>query len=547
MLINNNLIFYALALIHLICHINGSVESVTLSHEQRLIKYLLEHYAKIGVIGRPVYNTTDTVQVYYGLALVQILDLDEKNQVLTTNAWSRYQWNDLLLKWDPKDYANIEEVRIPVQKLWRPDIILYNYADDRLTEHREAMAKVTSDGTVLWIPMAIYKSTCIIDITNFPFDVQTCHLKFGSWTYDGASLNINFYNNASSVDMTDYTTSNEWKILETPAVRNEKRYPCCEEVFPDLTFYIKLQRVAEFYSFILVLPSVLLSSLTLVVFWLPPDSPAKMVLGINVFLAFFVLLLLLADSIPPATEKIPLIGAYFALNMILITLSSFLSVIIINIYYRGDNDARVPYILRKIFINFLAKILLVSGREDIMKYCQKDLKARSHIEQALLDTEVKTKDEPNYSFNKSINTNEKKCKIVDENYLYTFKNKTVYTESSKIGEKVTPSAAVSPFSYKRNDTNEKNNTETTCEDNHIKNLINNSDHRYLNSMAPDICHDMREICYTMKSLVNRMNNKDKCSKVVFEWRMVGYVLDRIFFLGYIVTITVSLWTIFPKP
>jgi len=37
-----------------------------------------------------VFNQSQTVFVKYGLALVQIIDLDEKNQILTTNVWSRY-------------------------------------------------------------------------------------------------------------------------------------------------------------------------------------------------------------------------------------------------------------------------------------------------------------------------------------------------------------------------------------------------------------------------------------------------------------------------
>lgn len=61
-----------------------------MSDEKRLIKYLLENYERVGIVGRPVYNTSETVRVNYGLALIQILDLDEKNQVLTTNVWSRY-------------------------------------------------------------------------------------------------------------------------------------------------------------------------------------------------------------------------------------------------------------------------------------------------------------------------------------------------------------------------------------------------------------------------------------------------------------------------
>ncbi len=52
-----------------------------------------------------------------------------------------------------------------------------------------------------------------------------------------------------------------------------------QEPYPDLTFKLKLRRKVAFYNYILILPCVLLSSLTLVLFWLPPESPAKMVLG----------------------------------------------------------------------------------------------------------------------------------------------------------------------------------------------------------------------------------------------------------------------------
>ena len=38
---------------------------------------------------------------------------------------------------------------------------------------------------MLYVPPGIFKSTCKIDITWFPFDDQSCDLKFGSWTYNG--------------------------------------------------------------------------------------------------------------------------------------------------------------------------------------------------------------------------------------------------------------------------------------------------------------------------------------------------------------------------
>ena len=39
---------------------------------------------------------------------------------------------------------------------------------------------------MVWI--GIFKSTCQIDITWFPFDDQDCEMKFGSWTYNGLKV-----------------------------------------------------------------------------------------------------------------------------------------------------------------------------------------------------------------------------------------------------------------------------------------------------------------------------------------------------------------------
>lgn len=45
-------------------------------------------------------------------------------------------------------------------------------------------------GEVFWEPPAIYKSSCEINVEYFPYDEQTCFMKFGSWTYNGVQVDL---------------------------------------------------------------------------------------------------------------------------------------------------------------------------------------------------------------------------------------------------------------------------------------------------------------------------------------------------------------------
>ena len=51
---------------------------------------------------------------------------DEKNQVMTTNIWLDQEWKDEMMQWDPKEFNGITKLQIPCDKLWLPDIVLYN-------------------------------------------------------------------------------------------------------------------------------------------------------------------------------------------------------------------------------------------------------------------------------------------------------------------------------------------------------------------------------------------------------------------------------------
>ena len=51
---------------------------------------------------------------------------NEKNQIMKSNVWLRLVWNDYQLQWDEADYGGISVLRLPPDKVWKPDIVLFN-------------------------------------------------------------------------------------------------------------------------------------------------------------------------------------------------------------------------------------------------------------------------------------------------------------------------------------------------------------------------------------------------------------------------------------
>ncbi|EPB71123.1 hypothetical protein ANCCEY_09784 [Ancylostoma ceylanicum] len=92
-------------------------------HERRLYEDLMRDYNNLE---RPVANHSKPVTVYLKVSLQQIIDVDEKNQIVYVNAWLDYIWYDYKLSWDMSEYGNITDVRFPAGRIWKPDVLLYN-------------------------------------------------------------------------------------------------------------------------------------------------------------------------------------------------------------------------------------------------------------------------------------------------------------------------------------------------------------------------------------------------------------------------------------
>ncbi|XP_061172036.1 acetylcholine receptor subunit alpha-like 1 [Saccostrea echinata] len=344
--------------------------------EKKLHEHLLgKKYSKLI---RPTGNNSVQLTVKLGMRLSQLLDVDEKNQIMTTSVWLRQEWLDLRLRWDPQSYGGISMTHIPSDSLWRPDIIIYNNADGDFVVTLQTKATVYHTGKIIWEPPVIYKTYCPIDVEYFPFDMQECFMKFGSWTYDGHEVDLQhlcdsqavFYEETKEkvidrgIDLKDFYQNVEWDIINVTARRKEKFYPCCPEPYPDITFNITLRRRTLFYSLNLIMPCLSISCLTVLVFYLPSDSGEKITLSISILLALTVFFLLLSDINPPTSFVIPLIGKYLLFTMIVVTMSIFLAVYTLGIHFRKPSTHSMNPWVKRVFTEILPRILLMK-RPDL--------------------------------------------------------------------------------------------------------------------------------------------------------------------------------------
>ncbi|NXN98990.1 ACHA6 protein, partial [Rhinopomastus cyanomelas] len=266
-------------------------------------------------------------------------------------------WYDYKLQWDPKDYNGIELVRVPADKIWKPDIVLYNNAVGDFQVEGKTKALLRYNGMITWTPPAIFKSSCPMDITFFPFDHQNCSLKFGSWTYDKAKIDLLII--GSKVDMNEFWENSEWEIVDASGYKHDIKYNCCEEIYTDITYSFYIRRLPMFYTINLIIPCLFISFLTVLVFYLPSDCGEKVTLCISVLLSLTVFLLVITETIPSTSLVIPLVGEYLLFTMIFVTLSIVITVFVLNIHYRIPTTHTMPKWVKAIFLGRLPKILLM--------------------------------------------------------------------------------------------------------------------------------------------------------------------------------------------
>ncbi|XP_068714587.1 neuronal acetylcholine receptor subunit alpha-10-like [Montipora foliosa] len=320
---------------------------------------------------RPVSNSLDAVNVTLDITFHGVIDMDEKHQILSSSVWVRQEWTNQLVTWNPADYGGLKHITIDSSQIWQPDVVLYNNVfeefDGRM-DNVKTRIRVRNDGYCYWAAPFVFKTSCRFDVRDFPYDEQMCKLKFGSWLFHSRQLDL-FRKRENAPVAKDKVDNGEWKITLIEIEKNVIKYDCCpDELYPDITFVINLQRRSLFYTYNLIIPNFIIALLAFFSFYIPVECGERLSFVITVLLSMTVFLLLVAESIPPTSEAVPVIGMFFTSSMIEVSLALIATGISLKVYYSYLYGRGLSPGLRKFLFYRVAPLLCVetniSGQKE---------------------------------------------------------------------------------------------------------------------------------------------------------------------------------------
>ncbi len=156
------------------------------------------------------------------------------------------------------------------------------------------------------------------------------------------------FQNKNITNLTHLAHNTEWSTYKTCAVNTTLK--TSQDLEWWVTSYtIHMKRLTVYHIYTLLMPCAVLSFLSVLIFWLPPDSDEKITLGVTILLAFFVNSLVVSNYTPEAAAELPVIGVYYTFNILMVALSLTVSVLVLNLHFRGHKKNRIPEWTKRLF------------------------------------------------------------------------------------------------------------------------------------------------------------------------------------------------------
>uniref|UniRef100_A0A1I7S7V2 Gamma-aminobutyric acid receptor subunit beta n=1 Tax=Bursaphelenchus xylophilus TaxID=6326 RepID=A0A1I7S7V2_BURXY len=249
---------------------------------------------------RPTYGG-GPVMVGITLHVSSISAVSEVDMDFTIDFYLRQTWQDPRLAFGKLDlgFQKIKSLTVGVEyldRLWKPDTFFPNEKKSffHTSTSHNSFLRIDPDGRVLLSQRLTVTATCPMQLKLFPMDTQECKLEIESYGYTTADIELHWGKikgeepaiKAVAFDSFGlpqfYRTG--YRVNVTEAVTSSGRY---------VRLYVQmiLSRNLGFYLMNIIIPSMLIVSISWVSFWLNREaSPARVGLGVTTVLTMTTLI-----------------------------------------------------------------------------------------------------------------------------------------------------------------------------------------------------------------------------------------------------------------
>ncbi|KAK3602107.1 hypothetical protein CHS0354_030456 [Potamilus streckersoni] len=355
------------------------VYSQTMNDSTKLIMDLLNGYDRLV---RPVIDQSKPVSLNISMDLVAIQEFDEVLDKFSVVAIVYITWMDPRMMWNPLNYNGLYTTTIPVSDLWTPNLIVGNSFDKIEPIGADWMrVRYYANGFSLYSPGDVFKTTCSVDVTFYPFDTQSCKIMLIPW---GSLPNeITIIASSDVVFQTFFSENGEWEVLSTSVVTDET------VIFPFIQFNIKMKRRPTFFLVNVILPIIFLGLLNILVFLLPAESGERISFAITVLLSIAVFLTLVGDNLPKTSKPMSMICYFLLVNLSLSTIICITTILNLRFYHKPEWKP-VPRLL--VAITRKLNCMSTPARDAVQPFNPATINEISGIEKAKISNQTSNKE-----------------------------------------------------------------------------------------------------------------------------------------------------------
>ncbi|UMM33233.1 hypothetical protein L5515_006783 [Caenorhabditis briggsae] len=264
----------------------------------------------------------------YFLKIVEVIEPEEKVSVILEIAET---WYDARLTWDPTLYNDIRILYVRQERVWSPTISSFKIND--MTDFRDQdfrMVGVDYRGHINSTVSLKMSLNCPLDVTKFPFDSQTCVIQFSLplFAFKFTQLFNQIYHGILDKTVWKDMGNSEWDLVNLTNRIDILSYGDGFGDFQLATFEIKIRRNPMYYLYMIVLPSFIINTLSIIgVFMRKSDRMSKLNVGLTNIMTMTFILGVMADKIPK-TGSIPLLGIHIVVNLFITVAAIGITVLI---------------------------------------------------------------------------------------------------------------------------------------------------------------------------------------------------------------------------